>query len=171
MKSKSLAAIAAAVLTLGVSASVVAGSGADASPRPAAHTDKSTIEHFSITGIGNRQVVIAHGAFVGGGRDVSKGQHDLLHLGGGMLTIRHPNSQSHYTAHFNSKTCYGTFKITGHYTVGRGTGRFAGVTGDGRYRVHGEAILKHTASGACNQRGAPKVLAEYIKAHGPVSMP
>jgi hypothetical protein len=118
---------------------------------------------------GDRQTVIAHGAFVGAGKDVSGDASDVLHLGGGTLRLAHPEKQSHFTDKVDPKTCFVTFAITGKYTFGHGTGKYRGLTGSGSYRVTEQGILKRTKSGTCSQTAAPTIEAGYIKASGPVS--
>lgn len=124
-----------------------------------------------ITQAGNTSVAVVHGAFTGGGRDVTKGNKDILHLGGGTLTVKHKESDAKESFKLNPKTCFLHFKITGPYTITAATGRFKGVGGNGTYVVHGQSVLKHKANGKCNQRARPKAEVTYIMAHGPVTLP
>ena len=158
----------ATAAALGTAAIAVTSSGAAATPAPKA---ASQIEYFLITGSGNHEVAIAHGAFVGGGRDdASHESYDVLHLGHGTLRVTHPDSQSHFTQHLDPKTCFATFTITGKYTVGHGTGRFAHVTGHGTYVVRDQAILARTKSGACDENADPTVDVFVARASGPVHL-
>ena len=120
---------------------------------------------------GNHLSVVAHGAFAGGGRDVALSQSDVMHLGGGTLTIRHPDRESTFTDKVDPKTCFVAFAITGRYTLGRGTGKYAGVTGSGTYKVSEQGFLKRTKSGTCSQTAAPTIEVGFVRAHGPVTLP
>jgi hypothetical protein len=152
------AATAAAALVLGGAASAVA------SPQP-------TTEYFLITVGGGSQSVIAHGVFTGGGKDdASHDNYDILHLGGGQLRINHPDKDSHFTYHIDPTSCFVTFKITGTYTLGSGTGRFVNASGNGTYRVKEEGIAPRKSSGACNTNAEPKLLTGYINASGPAML-
>lgn len=149
-------------------AALVLGSAGAASAVASQH---SATEYFLITLSGNGESVIAHGAFTGGGTDdASHDNYDVLRLGGGQLRINHPDKDSHVTYHLNPKSCFVSFKITGTYTLGSGTGRFANVSGHGSYRVNEEGITPRTSSGACNMNAEPKLLSGYINASGPATL-
>lgn len=134
----------------------------------AGHASGST-ETFTISEQNGRQVVVAHGAFVGGGKDVSKGDKDVLHLGNGTLTATHPNKQAHFKYHINPKTCYYTVNGHGRYTLGDGTGAYHGITGHGTYIFRGQGIASRKASGKCKPNAQPQVEIGTITASGPVS--
>jgi hypothetical protein len=152
-----------------VAGSIVGANAVGATPHhaPAA---KAASESFLISyGPHEKEVVVAHGLFTGGGKDIAGNNHDTMHLGGGTLRINHPESKSHYHQKLNPKTCYASFTIKGSYTLNHGTGNYAGYTGSGTYKVTGEAIAKQKASGACNENADPKVEAAYIHASGTAS--
>lgn len=139
-----------------------------ARPGPAAAASGSKETFLLSYGPHESEVVVAHGAIVGGGKDVQHGQYDVLQLGGGSVRINHPDSKSHVHQHFDPKTCFASFTITGPYTLSHGTGRYAGTTGHGTYKVTGNALAKRK-NGACNTHTNPKVEAAYIKATGPIT--
>jgi hypothetical protein len=155
-RSIGVAAVAAGVMAVAVA------------PASAAPSRSGGQEYFLITIAGNQQSVVAHGAFVDAGRDIDHDQSDSLHFSQGNLEIYHPDSKSHFSYTLNQKTCFLTFKITGEYTLGAGTGRYAGLTGHGRYVLREQAIAPRK-NGACNINTEPTHLAGYVRGSGPVS--
>lgn len=163
-----------AIALLLTAGTLVAGAGVTANAVAAGpHHGRAaggTTESFLITyGPHESEIVVAHGAFVGGGKDVAGNNHDTLHLGGGTLRINHPDGKSHFHQKLNPKTCFLSFTITGPYTLNHGTGKYAGYTGSGTYKVTANAIAKRSASGACNENASPKAEAVFIRASGKVS--
>jgi hypothetical protein len=141
---------------------------AHAGPRQAS-AKPTTTESFLVAGANQRDVVVGHGLFAAGGKDEQHSGKDVLILNGGKLTLTHPEKSAHFHAKVNPHTCFVTFRITGDYTLGHGTGKYKGVTGHGTYTVFAQGIGKRLAGGACNETANPKVEASYIKASGPVS--
>lgn len=152
-----------------VSAALSALAAPAASAAPAARTAPAQEYFFIATSAANRQTVIAHGAFVAAGPDVSAGDHDVLHFAGGTLSITHPDNKAHQRFKVDPKTCFVTSTTTGTYTLGHGTGRYARVTGHGSYLVVAQGILARTKSGTCNLNVAPASEVGYVTASGPVS--
>lgn len=148
-----------------LSAAAIAVPNASAAPR---HTAASKTESFLISVAAGHNLVVAHGAFVGGGKDdASHDAYDVLHLGGGTVRVNHPASQSHFKFNVNPKTCFATITGDGKYTLNHGTGRYEDVTGHGTYRFEVEDLLSRTKSGGCNMNAQPKVEVGEIKASGP----
>ena len=58
----------------------------------------------------------------------------------------------------------------GKYTVGHGTGKFAGISGHGTYHLSITA-LGGKSGGKCSQSKPPVAFQLIIKASGPVSLP
>jgi hypothetical protein len=142
---RTIARLAAAT----ASAGALSLGGVAAASATAGHLGSAGTESFLIAIANTHQSVIAHGVFVGAGLDdASHDNFDVLHLGGGTVRINHPDSQSHFTQHINPKTCYGTFTITGKYTLSRGTGRLKGVRGHGHKKVYPQGVQGPTKSGA-----------------------
>ena len=174
MRSKLVASGVAVLAAIGLGGSVYAGSGSATVTRPtstAAVATASNIEHFRIVGINQKEGVVAHGVFTGAGRAEQHGQTDTLHLGGGAIEVKHPDSQSHFRFHLNPTTCYVTIFGRGKYQIMSGTGRFEGVTGHGTYRFHGQGVLNRTDTGDCQKRGEPRYQVSTIRAHGPARLP
>jgi hypothetical protein len=152
---------------IGAAAASAAIVAATAVPATAATSHHAGREYFLITVADQHETVVAHGAFVGAGKDVEHDQSDTLHLGGGTLEIYHPDRQSTFSFTVNPKTCFLSFTITGKYTLGAGTGKYAGITGHGNYVVKEQGIARRTKAGACNVNVEPAHIAGYIKASGP----
>jgi hypothetical protein len=158
--------------TIGVAAAAAAVVAVTVAPASAASAhsagQSAGQEYFLITIADGHQSVVAHGAFTDAGKDVDHDQSDTLRFSQGALVIHHPDSKSHLSYTLNKKTCFVSFKITGKYTLGAGTGRYAGLTGRGIYVVREQAIAPRK-NGACNLNTEPSHLAGYVKASGPVS--
>ncbi len=94
--------------------------------------------------------LIATGAFTAGGT-ISGGNGS-----NGTATVRLPGGTfkiTHHTVHakgsVNPKTCL--FKVTGNgtYKLGSGTGKYAGITGSGKFVLRILAVDARDASGKC----------------------
>jgi hypothetical protein len=155
--------------SIGVAAAAAAVMATLVAPAGAAARHQSGTEYFLISIADNHQSVVAHGAFADAGQDIDHDQSDSLHFSQGTLTIYHPDSKSHFSYTLNKKTCFLSFKITGKYTLGAGTGSYAGLTGHGTYVVREQAIAPRTKNGACNINTEPTHLVGYVRGHGPVS--
>lgn len=154
-------AMSAAAAVAVASAGIAGATAATASP---AHRASGKVA-FVIGGSGSHETVVMHGAIVAGGKDdASHNNYDVFQLGNGTIRVTHPTKKSTFTPKINQKTCYGTFTITGPWTMGRGTGAYKGVTGKGTYKALGTVVLKRTKSGACNMKAQPK--AEVFVVHG-----
>jgi hypothetical protein len=154
--------------TIGVAAAAAAIVAVAVAPASAASAHSAGQEYFLITIADNHQSVVAHGAFTDAGKDVEHDQSDTLRFSQGALVIHHPDSKSHFSYTLNKKTCFVSFKITGKYTLGAGTGSYAGLTGHGNYVVREQAVAPRK-NGACNLNAQPSHLAGYVKGSGPVS--
>jgi hypothetical protein len=157
-----------------VAAGAVAGASLGTAEALTGHAAKPATEHFYITGINapstglhDRQEAVMNGPIVGGGRDFSKGDRDIIHVGKSTLVVTHPDKQSKFSGHINPKTCFATFTLSGSYTL-TGTGKYASVKGHGTYVGHGQGILPRTASGSCSKRKEPAPELFTVKATGPI---
>ena len=172
----------AAVATLCVGGFVYAGAGITASGESstqAASAKVASIEHFRVAavgdakGIGTRFArpigVVAHGVFTGAGRAVEDGQIDTFHLGGGTLVVRITLRTATTTWH--NAACFFTASGRGRYHILSGTGRFAGVTGRGTVRYHGQGVSVRPAHGPCDVTRKPRYEFDVINAQGSARMP
>ncbi len=172
---KTLAALigAAATVTMMAGAGVASASPAHpATPvHPAsAHRAVTGTEHFqavSTSLTSSRSKVVAYGVFNASGVDIATSNtRDTFKFPGGKFRVTHHATRSRQ--HFNTTTCAGTFRERGVYRLSHGTGRYAGISGHGRYRLRGLIVARHTAHG-CSRR--PIAIQVIIRAHGPVTLP
>ena len=166
---KILAALIGAAATI----TMITGTGvAAASPvHPASsHRAVTGTEHFqaiSTSPTSNRSKLVAYGVFNAAGVDISiTNTTDRFTFPGGSFLVTHKATSSHQ--HFNTGTCAGTFRERGHYTLGHGHGKYAGISGHGHYRLRGLIVARHTAHG-CSHR--PIAIQVIIQAQGPVTLP
>jgi hypothetical protein len=159
--------LAAAIGAVSVAA-VISGTGlAAASPRPAA----SGTEHFQIvstSATSNKLSIIATGAFTAGGVDHQGSSVATETFPGGTFQIRH--SQGTGKQSFDPTTCLLTLNLHGTYSLGHGTGKFAGISGHGKYTLSVLAIARKV-HGRCSQSLPPPAFQQIINASGPVSLP
>jgi hypothetical protein len=156
-----------------VAAGAVAVSGLTAaSASPAASHRVAGTEHLQIV-IGSPSArtasVIAYGVFtVGGADNVSMGNTAAtVRFPGGTFKIKH--SPGHGTQSFNPGTCLLTVNFHGTYTLGHGTGKYAGISGHGKYKISILAIAARSG-GRCSQTKRPLAYQQIIRAQGPVHL-
>lgn len=155
--------------SIGVAAAAAAVMAVAVAPAAASSRAGGGQEYFLITIADNNQTAVAHGAFADSGKDVGHAQSDTLRFSQGLLEIYHPDSKSHSSVTLNKKTCFISFKVTGKYTLGAGTGSYAGLTGHGNYVLREQAVEPRKKNGACNFNAQPAHFAGYVTASGPVS--
>jgi hypothetical protein len=160
------AAAGAALAAVGALCLHTGGSPALAAAPRAGHTFTFVTAGAELAGKSNDQVGLFHGAIDGGGKDVPHAQSDVVHLPGGSITVKHPDSQSTFVPKVDQSTCYVTFKITGKFTLTHGTGRYHGVSGSGTYTGHGYGYLVRGKNGRCNMNAAPQSEVFQIAGHG-----
>ena len=178
---KTLAALigAAATVTMitGVGVAAASASHPAASSRPAAvshpaspHAAISGTQHFQIVSAslsGTRSRVVAYGVFNASGIDRSiSNTRDTFTFPGGSFRVTH--KVTHNRQHFSKATCAGVVHQRGTYKLSKGTGRYAGISGHGRFRVRVLLVTRHTSSGCGNR---PIAIQTVIRARGPVSVP
>jgi len=168
---KKLLAVASVIVTAGAAA--ISGLAA-ASASPAAGPSVSGTEHFQLmttSATSSKASIIAHGAvFTAGGVDIEGNKTDTIKFPGGTFRIKH--SASHGPSHFNPKTCLITIRQHGTYTLGHGTGKFAGIGGHGKYKFTILAVGARNAKGNCssNQKKPPVTFQQVIEAQGPAHL-
>jgi hypothetical protein len=122
-----------AVAVLGVCAAAITGGAgaASAAARPA-HSSAEQLRIVSTQSGSHRLSVIATGAFTAGGYEVPRRGGDVIVFPGGTLRLR--LSENHGSGSV-STTCLFTQAARGTFTLGHGTGRYAGITGSGKART------------------------------------
>jgi hypothetical protein len=128
-------------------------------------------EQFTVIVNGNSpQLFIAHGTIHAAGTAVpvsgnNNGGTDEVRLPGGtfMLTLQNNPASG---GHDNPVTCIDTFYGAGTSAISDGTGRFAGIAGNGTYTYHGAFIATRTPQG-CSQQGT---VIDRVQDHGTVTL-
>ncbi len=172
---KMLAALIGAAATV----TMITGAGvASASPTHPATITHPASAHRAVTGTqhfqdvstsltGNRSKVVAYGVFNASGVDIATSNtRDTFRFPGGSFRVRH--KVTHSRSHFSKRTCAGTQSQRGTYKISRGRGRYAGISGHGRFTVSALIVARHTAHGCSNKPIAVQVV---IRARGPVTLP
>jgi hypothetical protein len=169
MTAKSLTrlGLGGAAVALAVTATVTAATASPtASSRPSASSDRVT---FAIGGNPEHPDVITNGAISSSGKDdPNHAQYDVLHLQNGTLRVEHPNKDAKFVPTIDRKTCFVSFKEHGTFTLDHGTGKYAGVTGGGKYHATGYSISKRKASGKCDLHSRPKTEIFTVSGSGTV---
>ncbi len=134
------------------------------------HPALSGTEHFQLVSTSttsNRGMVIAYGAFTARAVDVQGNKADTFKFANGSFKVTHSPGKGPAT--FNPKTCLGLVNQHGTYTIGHGTGAYAGITGRGKYQL--SIVLIGAKSGGRCARNKPPAAAEIIiRATGPVRL-
>jgi len=110
---------------------------------------------------------IATGLFTAGGVDHQGHRVDTVQLPGGTFKIEHGPGQGSQT--FNPGTCLTSVSEHGNYQVEAGTGRYAGISGHGRYQFT-LLMIAARSHGTCSKTQEPVVFQQVITASGPVQL-
>ena len=163
--------LAAAGSTLAAAAIAVSGIVAAAAAPHTARSGASGIERFqamSTSETSNRTTVIAHGVFTAGGVDINTSNTtDTFKFPNGTIRVRH--SEPTGPANFNPRTCLGTVNQHGTYTLLGGTGKYAGISGHGTFRLH-ILLVAARSHGKCSDTKPPVAFELLIRAAGPVHL-
>ena len=160
-------ALAAVIGAVSVTAALGGASLAAASARPAV----SGTEHFQLMNnspTSKTSSIIATGVFTGGGTSTATSSTTaIVTFPSGTFVITH--SKGTGTHSFNPKTCRFNGNLKGTYTLGRGTGAYANLSGSGTYQA---SILGVGAKsgGRCSMKLPPAASQQLIRASGPVSL-
>jgi hypothetical protein len=163
---KRLIAATGALITAGMIS--VSGVMAAAAAQPAGRAAVSGTEHFqlvSASATSNTALVIASGAFTAHAVDHMGNKVDTFKFRNGSFKVAHSPGKGPQS--FNPKTCLLTVSRHGTYTIGHGTGKYAGISGHGKYQLSILAIGARSG-GKCSKRKAPAAFEQIIKASGPV---
>lgn len=160
--------IITSALTAAAAAAVVGGAGLAAA---SSHTGVSGTEHFQLmtaSATSNSSSVIASGVFTAPGVDHQGNKVDTVDFPGGTVQIAHSHGTG--TQHFDPRTCLMTIDMHGTYKLVKGTGKYAGITGNGKYQLSILAIGAKSG-GKCTRSQPPVAWQQEINASGPVSLP
>ncbi|HEV2451687.1 MAG TPA: hypothetical protein VGS62_07155 [Streptosporangiaceae bacterium] len=113
-----------------------------------------------------RLSVIATGAVTAGGYVIPAAVTDVVVFPRGTFTFRHVRRSG--TAAFNSHTCLLTETLRGTFTLGEGSGRYAGIRGSGTFVTSIVAVTARNRAGRCTHLQAPATYQEITTASGTV---
>jgi hypothetical protein len=154
-----------------LAAGAIALSGTLAATAAPSSSSASGIEHFqamSTDPTGAKTTVIAHGVFTAGGVDITTSDTtDTFKFPNGTIRVRHSAGTGPQS--FNPRTCLATVHQHGTYRLLGGTGKYAGISGHGRFRVDVLAVAARS-HGKCNQKKPPAAFELIIRASGPVHL-
>jgi len=156
---------AATFLAVSAATVISASSVASASARPGAKPNEH-LRIMSTKAASRRLSVIATGAFTGGGYDKPARKTDTIVLPGGTFTFTHVSTS--FTATANPQTCLITETEKGTFTLGGGTGKYAGIRGSGTYVTSIVAVAAKNRAGQCKHVQAPHTFQGTTRASGTV---
>lgn len=165
MRKLVLAAVAAAVA---VSSGVTAGVTAASAVPTASHATSGTeyIQVMSASVAPGPASVIARGVFAAAGQvQLGAARVDTIAFPGGTIVLSHRPARS--SSRFYPGGCLSVIGQSGSYRVVRGTGRYAGISGHGTYRL-GLEIVAARVGGRCSSARPPLGQQELLRLSGPV---
>jgi hypothetical protein len=154
-----------------LAAGAIALSGTLAAAAAPGSSGASGIEHLqamSTDPTGAKTTVIARGVFTAGGVDITTSNTtDTFKFPNGTIRVRHSPGTGPQS--FNRHTCLITVHQHGTYTLVGGTGKYAGISGHGRFQVDVLAVAARS-HGKCTQNKPPAAFELIIRASGPVHL-
>jgi len=157
----------AAAVAAGAAIAAAGITAAAAAPRPAA----SGTEHFqlmSTSATSKTSSLTAYGVFTAGGTDTRTTRStDTVTFPNGTFVITH--SKGTGTQSFNPKTCLLKVNLMGTYSLGSGTGAYAGISGSGTYQLSILAVGAKSG-GTCSTTLPPTSFQQVIRASGAASL-
>jgi hypothetical protein len=153
---------ATAVAAMGGAGIAVAGTHA-----PAAKTE--SFQMMTTSGTASSFSVIATGAFTAPGVDheSQSGNTGTFVFANGTVKVRHSRGRGQQS--FNPKTCLLTINEHGTYRLTGGTGKYAGISGAGTYKLNILGIAARSG-GKCSQTKPPLAFHQVINASGSVKL-
>jgi hypothetical protein len=158
------AAVAAAA------AAVVGGTGIAIAASHSATTGTESFQMMTTSGTSPNGSVIASGVFTAPGTDHENNNANTatFTFPSGTVSVKHSPGKGQQSV--NPKTCLLTVNLHGTYTITGGTGSYAGITGNGNYKLSILAIGARSG-GKCSQSKPPLAWHQVINATGPVTLP
>jgi len=171
MRKTHIRLLAAAGSMLAAGAIALSGIVAATAAPHAARAGASGIERFqfmSTSATSTKTTVIARGVFTAGGVDIeTSNTTDTLKFPNGTIRLRH--SEPVGPVSFSPRTCLLTVNQHGTYTLLGGTGKYAGISGHGRFRLHILSVAARS-HGQCNENKPPVAFELLIRAFGPIHL-
>jgi hypothetical protein len=158
----------AAALTFATAAIIAGGAGAAVASASVSPSTSGT-EHFQImrtSASAKKSSVIATGAFAGGGtisNGFGNGGTGNVTLPGGKFKIT--AKKVSVAAGFNTRTCVSTTDGNGAYKLHGGTGKYAKISGSGKFTIKGLTVDARNSKGKCTAK--PVAYQLIITLHGP----
>jgi hypothetical protein len=146
---------------------VVGGTGIAIAATHSATTGTETFQMMTTSGTSPTASVIASGVFTAPGTDHEGKNSATFTFPSGTVTVKHSPGTGHQS--LNPKTCLLTLNLHGTYTLTGGTGAYAGITGNGTYKLSILAIGARVG-GKCSQSKPPLAWHQVINATGPVTL-
>jgi|SRR5215472_6332785 len=146
---------------------MIGGSGTAAAHASSGRSQTEQLRIVSTKAISRRLSVIATGAFTSGGRDIPAAKTDTMVFPGGRFKFSH--LEKSFTASFNPSTCLNRETERGTFSIGRGTGRYAGIHGSGKFVTSIVAVTAMNRAGQCRHVQAPATFQQITTAIGTVS--
>jgi hypothetical protein len=161
-------ATAATVLAVAVLVVAVFGVATSAAwPHATSHsTTSQRVERFlalsNDASSNSAQVILAKGPIHARGTDTAiNDNNDVFAFPGGSLRIYHKATRQHDS--YDPVTCFGRHTEKGTYRITGATGKYAGASGHGHYRLRIFFV-------GCSQTAPPDVFQLVIKASGPIRL-
>ncbi|MGH9224590.1 MAG: hypothetical protein ACRD2W_12625 [Acidimicrobiales bacterium] len=129
-------------------------------------------QSFLIHGEGDDPAtVVATGPTSGVGLDFESEATEtaVFEFDGGGFAVDHPSDSDDFD--FDPRTCIGTDRFTGTYSLSGGSGAYAGVSGTGTYRGRAIFVAKRLPDGSCSEEEAPVLNFFIVRAHGTTTLP
>jgi hypothetical protein len=161
----SLAGVAVAAAALALAGPAMAAPASHAGP---AVTGTEHFQLVSASATANTGQVIAYGVFTGAAVDHIGNNTDKFVFKNGSFLVHHTNGKGGRRS-FNPRTCLAQISQPGTYTISGGTGKYAGISGHGKFRFTLLAIGAKNAQGKCAERKPPVASQLIIQASGPVT--
>jgi hypothetical protein len=156
--------ITAAIATAAAAAAVSGAGIALASTGSAATSGAQSFQLMSTSGTSPTSSIIARGVFTGAGVDHEHAHNNATFVfRNGTIRLHHSAGKGPQT--FNPKTCLLTINQHGTYRLTGGTGKYAGITGGGHYRLSILAVGARSG-GKCSQSKPPVAFHQVINASG-----
>jgi hypothetical protein len=161
--------ISAAIMAAATTAAVGGAGIAAASTHSGGTTGTEHFQLMNTLPAGTTASVIAYGVFTAAGINHEQPNNvDYFVFPNGTIRVRHSNPTGPQT--LNPKTCLLTAHLHGTYRILGGTGKYAGISGQGTYHF---SILSLGArsGGKCSPSKLPVALHQVVNTSGPVSLP
>jgi hypothetical protein len=158
--------LAAGIMAI-LSLAIIGGVGVATASASAGGTQTEHLRIMNTKAAAARLSVIATGAFTAGGYVIPAAVTDTVVFPGGTFKLRHVTHSG--TASFNSSTCLLTETLRGSFTIGRGTGKYAGIQGSGKFLTSIVAVTAKDHAGRCTHVQAPATYQEITTANGTVN--